>query len=104
VPVVSAQLDGAVSAYARVAHSDLTRDVEVAATIADFVRRRNRVRLPAKWSGASRARTQVSDRQLRRTHTEKVDWAALSPQARRQFLETLNEPPHLKLRVPGRRR
>jgi pimeloyl-ACP methyl ester carboxylesterase len=104
VPVVSAQLSGAVSAYARVAHSDLTRDVQVTATIVDFLRRRKSARLPGKWSGASRARTQVSDRQLRRSHTEKVDWAALTPQARRQFLETLNEPPHLQLRVPGKRR
>ena len=70
----------------------------------DFLRRRGTRRLPNKWSGASRARTQVSDRQLRRTHTEKVDWAALTPEARRQFLETLNEPPHLKLRVPRARR
>jgi hypothetical protein len=104
VPVMSAQLSGAVSAYARVAHSDLTRDVQVAATIVDFLRRRKSARLPGKWSGTSRARTQVSDRQLRRSHTEKVDWAALTPEARRQFLETLNEPPHLQLRVPGRRR
>ena len=32
--------------------------------------------------------------------TDKVDWAALAPEQRRLFLENLNEPPHLKLRVP----
>jgi len=45
----------------------------------------------------------VSDGELRRTHAEKVDWAALSPKARRLFLENLNEPPHLRLRLPRRR-
>jgi pimeloyl-ACP methyl ester carboxylesterase len=104
VPVASAELKGAASAYARVAHSDLTRDARVAASVVDFLRRRRSARLPGKWSSASRARTQVSDRQLRRTHTEKVDWAALTPEARRLFLENLNEPPHLKLRVPAARR
>jgi hypothetical protein len=43
----------------------------------------------------------VSDAQLRRTHAKKVDWAALTPKERRLFLENLNEPPHLRLRVPG---
>lgn len=104
VPVTSAELPGARHAYARVAHSDLTRDPQVAAAVVDFIRRGTSARLPARWLSASRARTRVSDRQLRRTHTEKVDWAALTPQARRLFLETLNEPPHLKLRVPAGRR
>jgi len=43
----------------------------------------------------------VSDAELRRSHAEKVEWAALTPQERRLFLENLNEPPHLRLRVPG---
>jgi pimeloyl-ACP methyl ester carboxylesterase len=104
VPVVSAELEGAARAYVRLAHSDLTRDAQVAAAVADFLRRGRSRRLRAQWSSSSRARTQVSDRQLRRTHTEKVDWAALTPEARRLFLENLNEPPHLKLRVPTPRR
>jgi hypothetical protein len=33
-------------------------------------------------------------------HTGKVDWAGLEPDARREFLENLNEPPKLQLRVP----
>jgi hypothetical protein len=43
----------------------------------------------------------VSDRQLRRSHAHKVDWAALTPEERRLFLQNLNEPPQFKLRVPG---
>jgi hypothetical protein len=42
----------------------------------------------------------VSDRQLRRSHAHKVDWAALTPEERRLFLQNLNEPPQFKLRVP----
>jgi predicted Fe-S protein YdhL (DUF1289 family) len=45
----------------------------------------------------------VSDAQLRRTHADKVDWGALSPEARREFLQNLNEPPRFRLRVPRAR-
>ena len=104
VPTVSAQLPGANSLYARVAHSDLTRDADVAAALADLLRSGRTRRLSPHPSGAGSACARVSDTQLRRTHVEKVDWAALTPHARRVFLENLNEPPRLRLRVPARRR
>ena len=104
VPVASAELSGARSAYARVAHSDLTRDARVAAAVVDLVRRGTTARLPARWQSASQARTTVSDRQLRGTQVDKVDWAALSPTERRLFLQNLNEPPHFRLRVSARAR
>jgi pimeloyl-ACP methyl ester carboxylesterase len=100
VPVASAQLDGARSAYARVAHSDLTRDPVVAAAVVDLLRHGATARLPGTWVSASRARTQVSDTALRRSHAGKVDWAALTPEERRLFLQNLNEPPQFRLRVP----
>jgi len=100
VPAASAALPGATCAYARVAHSDLTRDPLVAAAVVDLIERGATGRLPARWTSASRALAEVSDAALRRTHAAKVDWAALSPEARREFLQNLNEPPHLKLRVP----
>jgi len=87
-----------------VAHSDLTRDATVAAAVADLLRRGRTTRLSQQPSGASRACAQVSDAQLRRSHVEKVDWTALTPHARRVFLENLNEPPRLRLRVPAARR
>jgi hypothetical protein len=99
VPVASAALAGAPCAYARVAHSDLTRDPVVAAAVIDFLRRGATSRLPARWSSASRAAARVSDGELRRTHAEKVDWGALTPEARRAFLENLNEPPQFRLRI-----
>lgn len=101
VPAVSATLPGARTLFARVAHSDLTRDPVVAAAVIDLLGKGRTRRLAGAWRSSSRACVQVSDRQLRRSHAEKVDWAALTPEQRRVFLENLNEPPHLKLRVPA---
>ena len=71
--------------------------------MADLLRRGTTSRLPRRYAGASRARAQVSDAQLRRTQVEKVDWGELSAEARREFLQNLNEPPRLALRAPPRR-
>lgn len=103
VPTCSAALAGATTFYARVAHSELTRDARVAAAVVDLLRRGITRRLPDRARSASRACTHISDAQLRRTHALKVDWAALTPQARRLFLQNLNEPLHLRLRVPRSR-
>lgn len=102
VPAASAVLAGAPCAYARVAHSDLTRDPAVAAAVVDLLERGATRRLPARSRDTSRAAARVSDAQLRATHAAKVDWSALSPEGRRQFLQNLNEPLHLKLRVSRR--
>ena len=104
VPAISAALPGAPAHYAPVAHSDLTRDRVVAAAVADLLRTGRTRRLPTKWATSSRAEARISDRQLRRTHVQKVDWAALEPEERRIFLQDLNEPPALKLRVPARKK
>jgi pimeloyl-ACP methyl ester carboxylesterase len=100
VPVASAQLPGARSVYARVAHSDLTRDRQVAAAVVDLLRSGATARLPASFTSANRAQATISDGELRRMHAEKVDWAALTSAERRLFLENLNDPPRLRLRVP----
>jgi pimeloyl-ACP methyl ester carboxylesterase len=102
VPSVSAELPGALTHYAHAAHSDLTRDPVVAAAVVDLLRNGRTRRLPTRWTSRSRAEASVRDSQLRRTHVEKVDWAGMEPEDRRMFLQNLNEPPQLKLRVPGR--
>jgi pimeloyl-ACP methyl ester carboxylesterase len=104
VPAASAALAGAHTYYARAAHSDLTRDAQVAAAIVELLRKGSTRRLPTRWQTASRAQARVTDRQLRRTHTEKVDWTRLTPAQRREFLQNLNEPMKLRLRVPADRR
>jgi pimeloyl-ACP methyl ester carboxylesterase len=104
VPAISAALPGAQTHYVPVAHSDLTRDRLVAAAVVDLLRKGSTRRLATKWSSASVAEARITDKQLRRTHVQKVDWAALEPEERRVFLQSLNEPPKLQLRVPSRLR
>jgi pimeloyl-ACP methyl ester carboxylesterase len=101
VPLVCAELPGARTYYTRVAHSELTRDRTVAMAVADLLRSGRTRRLEMKCSRGGRAQARISDTQLRRTHVEKVNWAHLEPEARRIFLQTLNEPPKLELRVPA---
>ena len=103
VPAASAALAGTRGFFARVAHSNLPRDRQVAAAVVDLLRHGATRRLPASWRNASRAQAQVSDAQLRRLHASKVDWGTLAPEARRLFLQNLNEPVSLKLRVPAQR-
>jgi PGAP1-like protein len=104
VPAISAALPGAPTHYAPVAHSDLARDRHVAAAVADLLRKGSTRRLPTKWTTSSVAEARITDRQLRRSDAQKVDWAALEPEERRIFLQNLNEPPKLRLRVPARAR
>jgi pimeloyl-ACP methyl ester carboxylesterase len=101
VPAVSAELPGATTRYTAVAHSELTRDSTVAAAVVDLLTSGDTRRLSPKWRTRSLAEAQVSDSQLRRTHVGKVNWAGLKPDERRLFLQELNEPPKLKLRIPA---
>jgi pimeloyl-ACP methyl ester carboxylesterase len=104
VPVISAALPGAPTHYAPVAHSDLTRDRVIAAAVVDLLRKGSTRKLPTNWKTSSAAEARITDGQLRRTDAGKVDWAALEPEERRVFLQNLNEPPKLTLRVPARAR
>jgi hypothetical protein len=101
VPLVCAELEGARTYYTSVSHSELTRDPVVAQAVADILRLGQTPLLKTSCSRGSKAEARISDAQLRRTHVEKVDWASLEPEARRIFLQTLNEPPQLKLHVPA---
>lgn len=104
VPLSCAELEGARTYYTPVAHSELTRDAIVAQAVADVLRRGATRRLKTHCSRAAKAQARISDTQLRRTHVTKVEWAHLEPEARRIFLQTLNEPPQLRLRVPAQAR
>lgn len=104
VPLSCAELEGARTYYTSVAHSELTRDAVVAQAIAEILRTGRTQQLKSTCARGNRAQARISEQQLRRTHVEKVDWASLEPDARRIFLQTLNEPPQLKLRVPATRK
>ena len=105
VPADRARLPGARDYFcAGVAHSDLTRNPLVARAVVDLLNRGETHRLPSKWRSASRAEARVGDRELGSLPADKVDWARLTPEERRTFLQYLNEPPKLELRVPARAR
>ncbi|MGH8149445.1 MAG: lipase family alpha/beta hydrolase [Steroidobacteraceae bacterium] len=101
VPVESARL-GVRNYIAAVKHSDLTRDRTVAAAVVDLLRSGSTRRLSSQWKSRSRAEARVSDTELGKLTASKVDWSSLSADERRVFLEYLNEPPQLRLRVPER--
>jgi pimeloyl-ACP methyl ester carboxylesterase len=103
VPTDQALLPRARTYFTSAAHSELTRDHGVARAVADLLRSGRTRRLPSRRTAASRAEARISDRQLRHTQIPKVDWSALPPTARRIFLQSLNEPPALKLQLPARR-
>jgi pimeloyl-ACP methyl ester carboxylesterase len=102
VPTNQALLPGARTYFTATAHSELTRDPEVAQAIADLLRSGRTRRLPTRRAHAGMTEARISDRQLRQTQIPKVEWSALPQTARRIFLQSLNEPPALTLRLPRR--
>jgi pimeloyl-ACP methyl ester carboxylesterase/predicted Fe-S protein YdhL (DUF1289 family) len=102
VPLACAELPGARTYYTKVAHSELARDAAVAQAVADLLRTGETTRLETRWTRGGTAEARITDAQLRRTHTGKVDWVHMDADERRHFLRNLNEPPHLKLRVPAK--
>jgi hypothetical protein len=94
VPLASAQLAGSDNYYVRCEHSALPRSATVARAVLELLRRGRTTRLAAAPPGVHAGRSvTVSDRQLRTTWLEKVDWAALAPALRRDYLNQLNQPP-----------
>jgi hypothetical protein len=104
VPLASAQLSGCDNYYVRCEHSELPRSVSVARALVQLLHHGRTTRLSAR-SGAPLGRhVTVSDRQLRGTWNEKVDWASLGPAAHRAYLNRLNQPPpHYAARRARRR-
>jgi hypothetical protein len=81
------------------AHSDLTRDGQVAAAVIDVLTTGATARLPRQWRSRARAHATVTDAQLLAQRADKLDWARLEPAQRQAFLDQLNAPEPLRLRV-----
>ena len=93
VPLASAQLSGCDNYFVRCEHSALPRSASVARALLELLRHGRTARL-ATAPGAHRGRpVQVSDRELRGTWSAKIDWLAMPPAARREYLNRLNQPP-----------
>jgi len=93
VPIELAQLDGARHRYVDCGHSDLPLDDRVIAGTVDLLANGRTRRFASAPRIRNRRRIQVSDAELRREYVGKVDWSNMTPAERRQFLDTLNEPP-----------
>lgn len=105
VPVASAQLAGCDNYYVRCEHSELPRSVSVARALVELLRHGRTTRLSAQRGPPLGRPVTVSDRDLRSTWNEKVDWEGLGPAAHRQYLNRLNQPPpHYAARRARRRR
>jgi CHAT domain-containing protein/pimeloyl-ACP methyl ester carboxylesterase len=99
VPTACAVLPGARTYFTPVAHSELTRHRKVADAVGELLRTGETRKLASEWTHGGMEEARISDHELRRTHVQKVDWAALQPEERRVYLQTLNEPPKLKLKA-----
>jgi PGAP1-like protein len=93
VPLASAQLSGSDNYYVRCEHSALPRSATLARAVLELLRQGRTTRLASLPGARSGREVTVSDSQLRTTWNEKVDWAALTPEERRRYLNQLNQPP-----------
>lgn len=105
VPLASAQLPGCDNYYVRCEHSELPRSVSVARALVELLRHGRTTHLASRRPPSVGPQVTVSDRELRGTWNEKVDWARMGPAARRHYLNRLNQPPpHYAARRRRRRR
>ncbi len=92
VPVTRATLRGCPAWYCPVAHNELPRDPTVQAAVVELLSGRR----PSLATAPPMRQDQpvgASDTELRRQLTGKLDWAAMDPDQRRAFLDSLNAPP-----------
>jgi pimeloyl-ACP methyl ester carboxylesterase len=93
VPIAFAELEGARHRYLDCGHSDLPLSDRVIAGTLDLLKTGSTRRFSAKPHVRRAARARVRDSELRQEYLGKVDWPHMSPEERRIFLDTLNEPP-----------
>ncbi|HEX6396924.1 MAG TPA: hypothetical protein VFZ95_05835 [Steroidobacteraceae bacterium] len=93
VPIALAELEGARHQYVDCGHSDLPLSDRVIAGTLDLLRTGSTRRFAARPKIRRAARVRVRDSELRQEYQGKVDWPHMSPEERRIFLDTLNEPP-----------
>jgi pimeloyl-ACP methyl ester carboxylesterase len=92
VPTARATIAGCEAWYCDVSHNELMRDANVHAAVVQLLND-STPKLPGAPPQRIDAPRSVSDTQLRQQFTEKIDWLALNPAARRQYLDSLNAMP-----------
>lgn len=107
VPIELARLAGARHAYVECGHSDLPLADRVIAGTIELLRSGATPRFSAAPPVRRGSLTRVRDAELRELFQGKIDWPHMTPEQRRLFLDTLNEPPrgreHRKPQRPGAR-
>ncbi|MEZ5457996.1 MAG: hypothetical protein R3E65_01305 [Steroidobacteraceae bacterium] len=95
VPLDSARAAGGEAYFTTVGHSDLPRDPQVAAAVAEWLAQGTTTLLPRTvvQSTTPSSGDALRDADLIDDADPKVDWHAMSGDARRGFLERLNELP-----------
>ena len=86
-------LFGARHRYVDCGHSDLPLSDRVIAGTIDLLKTGSTRRFAAKPRIRRAARMRVHDAELRQEYQGKLDWPQMSPEERRLFLDSLNEPP-----------
>ena len=104
VPVELARLPGARHSYVECGHSDLPLAAQVIAGTIDLLKTGASTRLASSPPLRRGALSRVRDTELREEYQGKIDWPRMTPAQRREFLDTLNEPPRGRMhRRPQRR-
>jgi pimeloyl-ACP methyl ester carboxylesterase len=93
VPIALAGLPGARHRYVDCGHSDLPLSDRVIAGTIDLLKTGTTRRFANKPRIRRAAHVRVRDAELRQEYRGKIDWPHMSPEERRNFLDTLNEPP-----------
>jgi PGAP1-like protein len=93
VPIASAQLAGCDNYYVRCEHSALPRSVSVARAVVELLRHGRTTQLAPRPGPRLGRHVTVTDRELRTTWNDKVDWAKLGSAAHRDYLNRLNQSP-----------
>ncbi len=93
VPIELARLPGARHSYVDCGHSDLSLDDRVIAGTIDLLKTGASQLLASSPPLRRGALSRVRDAELRGQYREKIDWPRMTPAQRREFLDTLNEPP-----------
>jgi pimeloyl-ACP methyl ester carboxylesterase len=99
VPIALARLPGAAHGFIDCDHSDLPLDDRVIAGTIELLGAGTTQRFAAAPLAIDGGAARVRDADLRELHQGKVDWPHMTPAERRQFLDTLNEPPQSALGV-----
>jgi pimeloyl-ACP methyl ester carboxylesterase len=97
VPIELARLPGAQHSYVECGHSDMPLSDRVIAGTVELLESGATQRFTAEPLLQRGTIARVRDAELRELYLGKVDWAHMSPEERRLFLDTLNEAPqHLR--------